>query len=93
MYAPLLNQIDALYSNTIRVFKTNSIFVSSYDLSAVFEGAFLHSYFFLGVDAITMAVDGLDVIHTAVVESGLFIEFAPFLILPTGTCAAARHQS
>ena len=54
-----------------------------------FGGLSFHSYFFLGVDAITMAVDGLDVIHTAVADSGLFIEFAPFLILPTGTCTAA----
>jgi hypothetical protein len=34
-------------------------------------GLSFHSYFFLGVDAITMAVDGLDVIHTAVADNEL----------------------
>ena len=56
-------------------------------------GGLSFSDFFLGIDAVTMTVDGLFVIHTAVADSGLFIEFASFLIFPTGAGTAAGYQS
>ena len=46
----------------------------------------------MGLDAVAVAVDGLDVIHAAVADGGYLIKFTPFLVFPNSSGAAAGHQ-
>ena len=47
----------------------------------------------LGLGAVTVAVNGLNEMHTAIANRRLYSVLASLLGMPCRTCATARHQS